>query len=127
MKRIFQKKQLFGIRGATGCKNTTTDIIQAISTLYDEVLQKNHIQEDDIVSVLFTITSDLTVLNPATALRKSGRAQSVALFVAAEPEIEGSIPGIVRILIHCYAPAGHTPQHVYKNGAEILRPDRATF
>jgi chorismate mutase len=76
-----------------------------------------------MVSVLFTITSDLTALNPATALRRSGLALSVPLFASAEPYIEGYLPSVVRILITYYGTK--RPEHVYLNGAEILRPDIA--
>jgi len=117
--------KLFALRGATGCQNTTEDIQKRVTELYDALLQRNSLKEDQIVSIQFTITPDLTVLNPASALRRSGKAQNVALFAAAEPVIDGMMPQMIRILIHCYLPLNHIPQHVYINGAERLRPDWA--
>jgi chorismate mutase len=92
-----------------------------VPELYREILSKNAIKENDIVSVLFSVTNDLTVLNPATALRKAGLAQSIPLFASAEPYIEGYLPSVIRILLTYYGEAG--PIHVYLNGAERLRPD----
>lgn len=120
-----QNSRLYALRGATGCDNTEYDIQEKVAQLFDDLLKKNDLKEADIVSIQFTITQDLNILNPAAALRRAGRAQDLALFVAAEPDIRGMLPGIIRILIHCYLPQGHQPRHVYINGAEQLRPDRA--
>ena len=92
-----------------------------VPQLYCEILTQNAIQENDIVSVLFSVTNDLTAMNPATALRKAGLAQSVPLFSSAEPFIEGYLPSVIRILLTYYGNAD--PVHVYLNGAEVLRPD----
>ncbi|MEW6565990.1 MAG: chorismate mutase [Spirochaetota bacterium] len=115
--------RLFALRGATGCANTEEDIQKRVSELYESLLRRNNLDEDQIVSIQFTITPDLTVLNPASALRRAGKALNVALFAAAEPVIEGMLPQIIRIMIHCYLPEQHKPQHVYLHGAELLRPD----
>lgn len=89
--------------------------------MYRELLEQNAILEDDIVSVMFTVTTDLTALNPATALRKAGFAKSVALFTAAEPCIANSLPRVIRVLVTYYG--SKKPVPVYLNGAEALRPD----
>ncbi|ULQ59979.1 chorismate mutase [Brucepastera parasyntrophica] len=113
--------RLFAVRGAVCCENTKKSISELVPGLYREIIEKNSIPEPDIVSVLFSVTGDLTVLNPATALRNAGMAASVPLFCTAEPEIEGALPGVIRILLTCYAEI--QPDHIYMNGAEILRPD----
>ena len=89
--------------------------------MYDIILRTNKIREKDIVSIQFSLTSDLTVLNPATALRITDRARSIPLFVSAEAPIAGGLSFVVRALITYYG--RKTPQPVYLNGAEILRPD----
>ncbi len=119
------EQRLYGIRGATGCINTVDDIEAQVRALYDGLLSLNKLPESDIVSILFTMTADLTACNPAAALRKQGRAQQCALFVCQEPHIDGALPGIIRILIHGYLPVGSNVQHLYRNGAEALRPDWA--
>jgi chorismate mutase len=118
-----EEVKLFALRGATGCSNTEQNIQERVTELYDTLLLRNKLEEDQIVSIQFTITPDITVLNPAAALRRAGRAQNLALFAAAEPVIEGMLPRMIRMLIHCYLPKHHRPEHVYIHGAEKLRPD----
>jgi len=89
------------------------------------MLEKNDLAEDDIVSVIFSLTSDLDALNPAAALRQAGKAGELALFTLQEAKTADiTLPRVVRVLIHCYLPQDAKPCHVYRNGAETLRPDR---
>jgi chorismate mutase len=118
-------KRLYGLRGAIRCSNDADDIVRRVVELYDELLERNGLSEDSIVSLVFSVTQDLTALNPAAALRRGGRAGDLALFSVAEPEVEGALSGVIRTLIHCYMSEGSSPRHVYLNGAEVLRPDRA--
>ena len=119
-------KRLYGLRGAAQCMNSAEDIRRQVSLLYDSLLEKNRLAPDDIVSVIFSQTADLDALNPAAALRQSGRAGELALFALREAETaDDPLARVVRVLIHCYLPQGAQPCHVYRNGAEILRPDRA--
>jgi chorismate mutase len=118
------EKRLFALRGATQCKNEDEDIIRQVAALYDELLTKNHLEEADIVSVVFSVTGDINAKNPAAALRFSGRAADLALFALQEAEVQGGLERTIRVLIHCYLPQTSRPCHVYRNGAEILRPDR---
>jgi len=118
-------KRLFGLRGAAQCLNTAEDIRRQVSLLYDTLLEKNSLAEADIVSVIFSQTADLDSLNPAAALRQTGRAGELALFALREAETANDpLPRVIRVLIHCYLPEGAQPCHAYRNGAEILRPDR---
>ncbi|GHV96558.1 chorismate mutase [Spirochaetia bacterium] len=124
-------KKLYALRGATQCLNTIEDIGEQTARLYDELLTQNKLvddgkfADDDIVSLIFSVTRDLDAANPAAALRRSGRGQNLALFVVQEAETAGALERTIRILIHCYLEEGSIPRHVYRNGAEILRPDRS--
>ncbi|MCL2809988.1 MAG: chorismate mutase [Treponema sp.] len=118
-------KKLFALRGAVQCENTVDDICLRITQMYDELLLKNNLEEKDIVSVIFSITGDLDIINPCTALRKSGRAGELSLFSTLEPESKNSVERIIRVIIHCYLDEDAVLKHVYINGAEVLRPDRA--
>ncbi|MDR1302536.1 MAG: chorismate mutase [Treponema sp.] len=118
-------KRLAALRGATQCKNEVQDIQAQVVALYDELLLKNQLQEEDLVSLLFSVTPDLTMQNPAAALRQSGRAQNLALFAVQEAVVQGSMPRVIRVLMHCYLDERVGIAHVYRNGAEVLRPDRA--
>ena len=118
-----QDKRLFGIRGATQCLNTEDDMRKQVIRMYDDLLQKNDLAEEEIVSIFFSVTKDLDAKNPATILRSEGRAIKTALFVSQEADFQVSFERVIRILIHCYLDSSKTPVHVYCNGAEILRPD----
>lgn len=118
-------KSLIALRGATCCRNDTDDIAAQVVALYDELLARNQLRERDIVSLIFSVTRDLDAINPAAALRHSGRAANLALFVVQEAETRDSLAQTMRVLIHCYMDNELTPCHIYQNGAEILRPDRS--
>jgi len=117
-------KKLYALRGAVQCENTEDDICRQIGLMYDEILNLNKLNETDIVSVIFSLTDDLNAINPCTALRKNGRTGDLALFSTQEPKIKNSLERVVRVIIHCYLEEGAKTSHVYRNGAEVLRPDR---
>jgi chorismate mutase len=116
-------KKLFALRGATQALNTVEDIEKWTVFLYDGLLKLNKLEERDIVSVVFSMTSDLDEENPAAALRRAGRARSTALFAVQEAFVQGGLPCAIRALIHCYLDEGVAVRHLYCNGAEALRPD----
>jgi chorismate mutase len=121
-------KRLYGIRGAVCAENTADSVFKAVDTLCSRVFAENALQSDDIVSIQFTLTADLTALNPAAALRKSSigeAASKCALFCSAEPPVAGSLSRVIRLLITAYLPEGAKPIHLYTGGAEVLRPDLA--
>jgi len=120
-------KRLYALRGAVQCENTADDMCRQIGLMYDELLEINNFNNDDIVSIIFSVTPDLDAVNPSTALRRFGRAcGDEALFSAQEPVSENSLERTVRVIIHCYLNEGSKVKHVYRNGAEVLRPDRRT-
>ena len=118
-----EEKRLFALRGATQCLNEAEDIQNQVLQMYDELLSKNNLTEDALVSVIFSVTSDLNAKNPASALRQKGRALNTALFVTREAQFQGSMEQVIRVIIHCYLEKNAIPIHVYRNGAELLRPD----
>jgi chorismate mutase len=117
-------KRLYALRGAAQAVNTADDICEQVRLLYDELLSANKLAEDDIVSLIFSVTGDLDAVNPCAALRKSGRAENLALFAVRESESTDALPRTLRALVHCYLEEGAQPRHVYRNGAQALRPDR---
>lgn len=112
-------KRVEAVRGAICSRNVQDAMREDTLLLYNSIIEKNKIKEVDIVSVQFSLTSDLTALNPCTALRKSGVLQNVALFTSLEPDIAGGADGIIRILILYYSRL--KPFYVYLKGAEKLR------
>jgi chorismate mutase len=118
-------KKVCALRGATKVRNEADDIVRQLSTLYDRLLVENDLVEDDIISIVFSVTSDITAKNPAAALRASGHAMTLPLFSTTEPNTTGALPSVIRLIMHCYREAGQPPHHIYQNGAEVLRPDFA--
>ncbi len=118
-------KKLVALRGASQAENSGVDMTRQVCALYDELLSQNNLVEDDIVSVIFSVTADLDEKNPAAALRQGGKAADLALFAVQEAAVKGGLERCVRVLIHAYADADQVLHHVYRNGAEVLRPDRA--
>ncbi|MDR2102242.1 MAG: chorismate mutase [Treponema sp.] len=116
-------KRLFALRGATQCRNDPEDIAVQVTALYEELLRENKLAEGDILSLVFSMTEDLDIKNPAAALRQAGYARDLALFVVQEARIKNSPKGLIRVLLHCYLDEGADPRHIYRNGAEVLRPD----
>jgi len=118
-------KKLYALRGAVQCENTEKGIIREVALMYEELLKLNGLIEDNIVSIIFSVTNDINAISPCTALRKSNFAGGgTALFATQEPETKNSLERTIRVIIHCYLEEDSKPVHVYMNGAEVLRPDR---
>ena len=120
------EKRLAAFRGAVCVENTAESITENVCLMCRELFTRNKIQAEDIVSLQFTITDDITVLNPATALRKGNPGLDVSqvpLFCAQEAKINGGMPLVVRALLTAYTAESAGRQNVYLNGAEKLRPD----
>ncbi|MDD7769253.1 MAG: chorismate mutase [Treponema sp.] len=119
-------KKLTAIRGATISENTPQDITKNVCDMCNEIIIKNKLKASDLVSIFFTVTKDITALNPATALRKGKTVfdtSEVALFCAQECEIEGGSPFMIRVMITAYKSRFVKKENVYINGAQKLRPD----
>ncbi len=109
------------VRGAVQVQNSAVSIRDGVLLLMETLAQKNGIRGEDIVSVVFSQTRDLTAANPATALRSAGYG-GVPLFCTQEPDYEGSFPGILRVLV-TFNTDRAAVDPVYLNGAERLRSD----
>jgi chorismate mutase len=116
-------ERLFGLRGATSVEeNTEESILAATEVLMRELIARNELEPDNVVSCIFTVTDDLDAAFPAVAARRLGF-ERVPLLCTREINVPGSLPSVIRVLLHHYAPAGHTPQHVYLGAARSLRAD----
>lgn len=120
-------KKLAAFRGAICVENTVESITENVCLMCRELFSGNNIKAEDIVSLQFSITDDITVLNPATALRKGNPGLDVSaipLFCCQEAKIDGGMKKVVRALLTAYVDEGQERHNVYLNGAEKLRPDR---
>ena len=115
--------RLIALRGATTVEaNESAPILAATAELMGELLSRNRLDGDSIVSCIFTLTEDLDAEFPAVAARQIGLSR-VPLLCAREIPVPGALPRVIRILMHYYAPEGHAARHVYLGAARALRLD----
>src|SRR3954454_5811009 len=115
--------RLHALRGATTVGADERDAILAATTeLIHELLGRNALGADDLVSCIFTLTPDLHAEFPAVAARQMGLS-SVPLMCAQELAVEGAMPRVIRVLVHCYLADGRDARHVYLGEARRLRLD----
>jgi chorismate mutase len=116
-------QRLFAVRGATQVEvNEAGAIVAATEELMKQLISRNGLVPEAIVSCLFTTTEDLDAEFPAVAARKLGLDQ-VPLLCCREIPVPGSMPRVIRVMAHYYAPEDHVPAHVYLGGAQDLRRD----
>lgn len=114
-----------GIRGAISVDaNKREEILDATRELLTTILERNEIAEyDEVVSAVFTTTTDLTACFPAEAAREIGMSQ-VPLLCASEIAVDRGMPRCIRILLHVNTPKKQSEMvHVYLREAANLRPD----
>jgi chorismate mutase len=115
--------RLFALRGATSVEsNDAPSILAATEELMTELRARNALAPADVVSCIFTATNDLDAEFPAVAARRIGF-ERVPLLCAREIDVPGSLPRVIRVLIHHYAPEDHVARHVYLGEARTLRAD----
>jgi chorismate mutase len=114
---------LWAVRGAVKVKsNDTEPILDATEGLLRELMSRNDLEPDRIVSCVFSSTEDLNAEFPAVAARKLGLS-SVPLLCTQELDVPGAMRSVIRVLVHYYAPADHEPSHTYLGDAQALRSD----
>jgi len=115
--------RLFALRGAASVDaNESAAILAATKALMREIMDRNEIGPDDVVSCIFTLTDDLDAEFPAVAARGLGF-DRVPLLCAREVPVPGALGHVIRVLIHYYAAEDHRAQHVYLGEARALRTD----
>lgn len=114
------------VRGAVQADADRRDeILAATAELVAEVMSRNGLTTDDVISVLFTTTPDLTAEFPALAARKLGF-HAVPLLCAAEIAVPHALPRVIRLMAHVETDLPRDRiQHVYLRGATALRLDIA--
>ena len=109
------------IRGATTISQDNPDEIRAaVAELLNQIESRNSLKRDEILSMVFSSTSDIHSFYPAKAAREAGFV-SCSLFSAQEPEIDGGLALCIRVMI--FVEKNITPRHVYLRGARVLRKD----
>jgi len=118
------RQRLFAVRGATQADaNEAETILAATGELMRELIERNGgIEPAAMVSCLFTTTEDLDAEFPAVAARGLGL-DAVPLLCCREIPVPGSMPRVIRVMLHFYAPETHVPAHAYIGEAQKLRAD----
>ena len=115
--------RLRALRGAiTVAENESDAILSATEELVRAVMERNSLAPDQMVSCIFTCTDDLDAEFPAVAARRMGLS-GVPLLCAREIDVPGSMPRVIRLLVHCYSDEGAEARHVYLREATALRED----
>jgi chorismate mutase len=114
------------IRGAIQVEsNSVACIHDGVKELMAAILNGNSLSPTEVISVILTSTPDLTADFPAAAAREIGFG-SVPLLCAAEIDVPGALPRIIRVLLHCESEKrADQITHVYLKGATALRKDLA--
>ena len=116
-------ERLYAVRGATKvARNDVDAILDATEELLRELMTRNALDVERMVSCLFTSTDDLNAEFPAVAARRLGLHQ-VPLLCTRELDVPGAMRSVIRVLVHYYAPEGHSPSHTYLGEAQNLRAD----
>ncbi|MGI8461201.1 MAG: chorismate mutase [Solirubrobacterales bacterium] len=116
-------ERLYAIRGAAQAdRNDADSILLATTEIVSELMSRNELEPEAMVSAIFTCTDDLDAEFPAVAARRLGL-DRVPLLCTREIPVPGSMERVIRALVHYYAAADHTPAHAYLGAARELRTD----
>ena len=112
------------LRGATTVDDDTEEqITERVQELVGDMLTRNDIAHDDIISMIFTATEDLVSIFPAAAARAAGLGD-VPMLCARELSVGGGTPRCLRVLMHVSTERPRQElRHVYLHGAQGLRDD----
>ena len=113
------------IRGATTASgNTVQEIKDAVVELIDELISRNNILEDNLLSITFTATKDLDACFPAAVARKCNGLDSVAFLDCQQMHVSNDVNFCIRMMAQVLLPPNKLVKHPYLRGASKLRPDR---
>jgi len=115
---------MIAIRGAiTVNENTKKEILESTKVLLMAIIESNELDKNQMISIYFTATKDLTKVYPAVAARDIGLVDT-CLLCGQEMYVEESLEKCIRVL--CHVEDNRRQQevnHVYLREAKKLRPD----
>jgi len=119
--------QLRALRGATtAAANTCEAIDAAVAELVAELVERNGLEGERVVSVTFSVTADLDACFPAAIARRRPGWEQVALLDCQQMAVAGDLPRCIRLLAHAWMESQRPACHPYLREASRLRPDRAS-
>jgi chorismate mutase len=112
------------LRGATTLEvDDEPHMVERVTELLSEMLERNAVAHEDLISILFSATPDLHSAFPALAARRMGLGD-VPLMCAQELDIDGATPRCIRVMVHLNSTRPRDEmRHVYLEGARGLRDD----
>ncbi len=115
---------VLALRGAITLERDERDhLVERVQRLLAEMLDRNAVHHDDLISILFTATPDVHSAFPAAAARSMGLGD-VPLICAQELDIDGAMPLCIRVMMHIATPRRRDElRHVYLEQARSLRDD----
>ena len=117
--------KLIAIRGATTAKgNTDSFIKEVVIELIQELITRNQLKEENIISITFTVTKDLNSCFPASIARKYFNFDSIAFLDCQQMFVPNDVNFCIRLLALVYLESDRQPVHPYLNESSKLRPDR---
>lgn len=115
--------RVFAVRGAAqAARNDRDAILAAADELLRELMARNDLPAERMISCVLTCTDDLDAEFPAVAARRIGL-DTVPLLCTREMVVPGSMERVIRAMVHYYAPTDHVPAHTYLGAAKQLRSD----
>ena len=117
--------KLTAIRGATTSDGDENKFIKsAVIELVKEFISLNDLKKEDIISITFTVTQDLTACFPASIARRLFNFDSVAFLDCQQMYVPNDINFCIRMLALVNLKCNRSPVHPYLKGSSKLRPDR---
>ena len=116
---------LCALRGATTSENNSVESITlAVEELLSELVSRNNLIPEQIISVTFSVTNDLDACFPASIARRKSGWKNIALLDCQQMFVKGDLSKCIRLLACVSLPNEQTPQNPYLKKAKNLRPDR---
>ena len=116
---------LHALRGAVTCEeNTSKSIGDAVNMLINELVKRNDLKPNQIISVTFSVTKDLDACFPASIARQRPSWEEISLLDCQQMYVEGDLKNCIRLLAMVWISREIVPKHPYLKEARMLRPDR---
>ena len=120
-----ESNYLCALRGATTSEqNSVESITSAVEELLAELVSRNNLISDQIISVTFSVTSDLDACFPASIARKKSGWENIALLDCQQMFVKGDLSKCIRLIAYVSLPLNQKPENPYIGRAKSLRPDR---
>ena len=125
MKYQDESTYICALRGATTSEhNSIESITLAVEELMSELISRNNLTPSQIISVTFSVTSDLNACFPASIARRIKGWEKIALLDCQQMFVKGDLSKCIRLIAYVSLPLNQKPENPYIGRAKNLRPDR---